>query len=76
MWFCRKAVVSHDIQDLPNAWLNVVPYREIGLMTARLFEKRMGYAVHKTIPMGLVDTAQFISEVFTHLNYPLITRLL
>lgn len=59
---------AHDIQDLPNAWLNVVPYREIGLMTARYLEEEWAMPYTTTIPMGLVDTAQFIREVFAHLR--------
>lgn len=58
----------HDIQQVPNAWLNVVPYREIGLMTARYLEEEWGMPYTTTIPMGLVDTAQFIREVFAHLR--------
>jgi light-independent protochlorophyllide reductase subunit B len=59
---------AHDIQHLANAWLNVVPYREIGLMTARYLEEEWGMPYTTTIPMGLVDTAQFIREVFSNLR--------
>ena len=58
----------HDIQQLPNAWVNIVPYREIGLMTARYLEEEWGMPYTTTIPMGLVDMAQFIREVFAHLR--------
>ena len=60
---------AHDIQHLANAWLNVVPYREIGLMTARYLEEEWGMPYTTTIPMGLVDTAQFIREVFSNLRH-------
>jgi light-independent protochlorophyllide reductase subunit B len=28
-----------NLQNLPQAWFNVVPYREVGLMTATYLEK-------------------------------------
>ena len=52
-----------NLQNLPRAWFNVVPYREVGLMTATYLEKEFGMPFVSTTPMGVVDTAAFIREV-------------
>ena len=52
-----------NLQNLPQAWFNVVPYREVGLMTATYLEKEFGMPFVSTTPMGVVDTAAFIREV-------------
>nr|NP_683785.1 photochlorophyllide reductase subunit B [Chaetosphaeridium globosum]Q8MA01.1 RecName: Full=Light-independent protochlorophyllide reductase subunit B; Short=DPOR subunit B; Short=LI-POR subunit B [Chaetosphaeridium globosum]AAM96507.1 ChlB subunit of protochlorophyllide reductase [Chaetosphaeridium globosum] len=58
-----------DIKNLPNAWFNVVPYREIGLMTATFLEKEFGMPYVSTTPMGIVDTAKFIRELQFYVNF-------
>ena len=52
-----------NLKNLPQAWFNLVPYREVGLMTANYLEKEFGMPFVSTTPMGLVDTAAFIREV-------------
>ena len=52
-----------NLKNLPQAWFNVVPYREVGLMTANYLEKEFGMPFVSTTPMGVVDTAAFIREV-------------
>jgi light-independent protochlorophyllide reductase B subunit len=32
----------HNLKNLPRAWFNLVPYREIGLMAARYLEQEFG----------------------------------
>ena len=55
----------HNLKDLPKAWFNVVPYREIGLLTAQHLEKEYGMPFISTTPMGIVETASFIREIQT-----------
>ena len=52
-----------NLKNLPKAWFNVVPYREVGLMAANYLEKECDMPYVSTTPMGLVDTAFFIREV-------------
>lgn len=52
-----------NIKNLPQAWFNIVPYREVGLMTAIYLEQELGMPYVSTTPMGLVETAQFIREI-------------
>ena len=56
------------LKNLPKAWFNIVPYREVGLMTAIYLEKEFGMPYVAITPMGLVNTANFITEIETILN--------
>jgi len=58
----------HDLCRLPQAWVNIVPYREIGLMTAEYLHDVWGMPYTTIPPMGLVDIAAFLRELFTHLH--------
>lgn len=51
------------LKNLSKAWFNIVPYREIGLMSASYLEKEFGMPYISTTPMGIVNTATFINEV-------------
>nr|YP_009555452.1 protochlorophyllide reductase ChlB subunit [Dendrolycopodium obscurum]AZU95306.1 protochlorophyllide reductase ChlB subunit [Dendrolycopodium obscurum] len=57
-----------DLQNLPKAWFNFVPYREIGLMTAVYLEKEFGMPYVSITPMGVVDTAECIRQIQKHIN--------
>ena len=52
-----------NIKKLPKAWFNIIPYREVGLMTAIYLEQELKMPYISTTPMGLVETAQFIREI-------------
>lgn len=52
-----------NLQNLPKAWFNIVPYREVGLMAATYLEKEFSMPYITTTPMGIVDTALFIREI-------------
>ena len=54
-----------NLKTLPSAWLNVVVYREIGLMAAVYLEKEFDMPYVAITPMGIVDTAAFIREIGT-----------
>lgn len=58
----------HQLKNLPKAWLNIVPYREIGLMTAVYLEKAFGMPFVSTTPMGVIDTGNFLKQVFEKIN--------
>lgn len=55
----------HNLKNLSKAWFNIVPYRELGLMTAVYLEKELQMPYISTTPMGLVETSKFLNEVFT-----------
>uniref|UniRef100_A0AAU7YTL0 Light-independent protochlorophyllide reductase subunit B n=1 Tax=Elaphoglossum sinii TaxID=3136286 RepID=A0AAU7YTL0_9MONI len=51
------------LKDLPRAWFNIIPYREVGLMTAAFFEKEYGMPYISTTSMGISNTADFIIQI-------------
>lgn len=44
-------------QDLPRAWFNPVPHREVGLLTAIYLDEEFGMPYISTTPVGIPDTA-------------------
>ena len=56
------------LKDLPKAWFNVIPYREVGLMSANYLEKEFGMPFVSTTPMGVVETAAFIRDIEVVIN--------
>nr|BBE24851.1 Light-independent protochlorophyllide reductase subunit B [Raphidocelis subcapitata] len=52
-----------NLKNLTKAWFNIVPYREIGLMTAHYLEKEFNMPYVSVTPMGVIDTAIFIREI-------------
>lgn len=55
----------NNLKNLPKAWFNIVPYREVGLMTAIYLEKEFQMPYTSITPMGIIDTAAFIREMAT-----------
>lgn len=51
------------LKNLPKAWFNIVPYREIGLMTAQFMENEFAMPFVSKTPMGIVDTGDFLREI-------------
>ena len=52
-----------QLRDLPKAWFNFVPYREVGLMTAVYLEQTCRLPYVAMTPMGVVDTAACIRQI-------------
>lgn len=57
-----------NLKDLPRAWFNTVPYREMGLMAATFLEKEYGMPYLSTTPIGISNTADFIVQIGKLLN--------
>ena len=61
-----------NLKNLPKAWFNIIPYREVGLMAANYLEKELNIPYVATTPMGVVDTAlciREIAQILQNLNY-------
>jgi light-independent protochlorophyllide reductase subunit B len=54
--------------NLPRAWFNLVPYREVGLMTATYLEREFGMPYVSATPMGVVGTAECIRQIEAQVN--------
>lgn len=52
-----------NLKDLPKAWFNIIPYREIGLMSAVFLEKEYNMPYIDIMPMGLLNVADFIRKI-------------
>ena len=52
-----------NLRNLTKAWFNLVPYREVGLMTANYLQREFNIPYVTTTPMGVVDTAECIHEI-------------
>eukprot|EP00741_Cyanophora_paradoxa_P020103 tig00021234_g19404.t1 len=57
-----------DIARLPRAWLNAVPYREIGPRLAALLEREFGTPRTEHTPMGVLECRLFLLSVQEILN--------
>lgn len=57
-----------DLKKLPQAWFNIVPYREVGLATAEYLRDTFSMPFISTTPIGIVETAKFIREIQSVLN--------
>nr|BAE79286.1 light-independent protochlorophyllide oxidoreductase subunitB [Cryptomeria japonica var. sinensis]BAE79289.1 light-independent protochlorophyllide oxidoreductase subunitB [Cryptomeria japonica]BAH73298.1 protochlorophyllide reductase ChlB subunit [Cryptomeria japonica]BAH73380.1 protochlorophyllide reductase ChlB subunit [Cryptomeria japonica] len=57
-----------ELQNLPKAWFNLIPYREVGLMTAMYLNKEYGMPYISTAPMGAVDMAEWIRQIQKNVN--------
>ncbi|MFB6274922.1 MAG: ferredoxin:protochlorophyllide reductase (ATP-dependent) subunit B [Halothece sp.] len=58
----------HELKTLPQAWLNLVPYREVGPMAAQYLEETFGMPAVEVTPMGIVETARCIRRIQKVLN--------
>nr|YP_010933187.1 ChlB subunit of protochlorophyllide reductase [Nitella hyalina]APP89472.1 photochlorophyllide reductase subunit B [Nitella hyalina]WKT08424.1 ChlB subunit of protochlorophyllide reductase [Nitella hyalina] len=60
----------NNLKNLPRAWFNLVPYREVGLMTAKYLEKEFQMPYITNTPMGIVDTATCIRAIQNLVSTP------
>jgi light-independent protochlorophyllide reductase subunit B len=44
----------HELKNLPRAWFNLVPYRELGMMSAKYLQEQFGTPYVDITPMGVV----------------------
>jgi light-independent protochlorophyllide reductase subunit B len=58
----------HNLKNLPKAWFNLVPYRELGMMAAKSLEAEFGTPYVDITPMGIVETARCIRKIQQVLN--------
>lgn len=60
-----------DLKELGKAWVNIVPYREVGLMTADFLEKKLGIPYIATTPLGTIEIENFLVKLKELLEYTL-----
>lgn len=52
-----------NIKNLPNAWFNLIPYREVGLMAGKYLQTEFAMPYVAVTPMGLLETENCIREI-------------
>ena len=57
-----------NLKRLSQAWFNLVPYRELGVMSAKYLEQEFGMPYVDITPMGVVETARCIRKIQQILN--------
>ncbi len=57
-----------ELKNLPKAWFNLIPYREIGSLTAEYLQREFEMPYVDITPMGVVETARCIRAIQTLLN--------
>nr|YP_009130466.1 photochlorophyllide reductase subunit B [Bryopsis plumosa]CEO90996.1 photochlorophyllide reductase subunit B [Bryopsis plumosa] len=63
-----EGVSVKKLKNITKAWLNIVPYREVGLMSAQYLEQNFQMPFISTCPMGLIDTAKFLRKLESKLG--------
>nr|YP_009646421.1 ChlB subunit of protochlorophyllide reductase [Chloroparvula japonica]QBX98103.1 ChlB subunit of protochlorophyllide reductase [Chloroparvula japonica] len=58
----------NDIPKLKQAWFNLVPYREVGLMAAMYLKEKYNMPYVSVTPIGTINIGEFISQVENILN--------
>jgi light-independent protochlorophyllide reductase subunit B len=64
----------HEIKDLPKAWFNIIPYREVGLLTGQFLKNSFDMPFIDIPPIGILETANFIRQIQKILQQNGITR--
>lgn len=63
-----EGAAVHELKNMPQAWFNLVPYRELGLTTAKYLEEQFGTPYVDITPMGVVETARCIRKIQQVIN--------
>jgi light-independent protochlorophyllide reductase subunit B len=58
----------HNIKNLPKAWFNIVPYREIGQSAAEFLNQEFDMPYTNISPIGVVETSRFIRQLEQIIN--------
>lgn len=57
-----------DLERLPAAWLNIAPYRELGLGAAQFLETQFGMPALYDAPIGVKPTLAWLRQLVEMLN--------
>lgn len=57
-----------DLRRLPAAWVNIAPYRELGLEAARYLEEQFGTPTLYDAPIGVGPTQHWLQRLVAALN--------
>lgn len=63
-----EGATVHDLKKLPQAWFSLLPYRELGRLTAQFLKDNYAMPFVDITPMGVVETARCIRQIEAVLN--------
>ncbi|MBF2072293.1 MAG: ferredoxin:protochlorophyllide reductase (ATP-dependent) subunit B [Synechococcales cyanobacterium C42_A2020_086] len=63
-----EGATVHELKNLPRAWFNLVPYRELGMMAAQYLQSEFEMPYVDITPMGVVETARCLRAIQKVLN--------
>lgn len=58
----------NDLRRLPAAWVNIAPYRELGLQAAQHLESTFGTPTLYEAPIGVQPTLRWLQQLVEQLN--------
>jgi light-independent protochlorophyllide reductase subunit B len=64
-----------NLKNLPKAWFNLIPYREVGLMAAKYLETEFKMPYVDITPMGIVETGNCIKQMEQILNQKFLKKV-
>nr|YP_010471094.1 photochlorophyllide reductase subunit B [Synarthrophyton patena]UVF62923.1 photochlorophyllide reductase subunit B [Synarthrophyton patena] len=53
----------HELKNIPQAWFNLVPYREVGGLTANYLNQKFDIPFIDIIPIGVLQLSRFIKAI-------------
>ena len=61
----------NELKSLPKAWVNIIPYREVGLLTAKYLQTSFNMPYISLTPMGILGMAEFLKALsdITKIDY-------
>jgi light-independent protochlorophyllide reductase subunit B len=57
-----------DLARMPSAWVNIAPYRELGLLGAQYLEEQFGTPALLDAPIGVQGTLRWLRQLVATLN--------
>ena len=58
-----NGISVHDLKKIPNAWFNLIPYREVGHMTAAYLEQKFDMPFVDIIPIGILQISKCVKAI-------------
>ena len=53
----------HDLKNLPKAWFNCIPYKEVGKLAAEYLNDKFNMPFIDIVPIGLTNIGNFIRQI-------------
>lgn len=58
----------NNIKNIPRAWFNIVPYREVGQLSGEFLLREFNMPYTNISPIGVVETSRFVRQIEQIIN--------